>query len=81
MKAQRLMPLKITKRGKPLCRFLCIKMCRGQKKKAEQNVPPCFFYQLFGGFDRAGRATVFASAAIDANVGINDVLCIAFGNC
>lgn len=38
------------------------------------------FVKLFSGSDRAGRATILACAAVDANVGINDILCIALGN-
>ena len=31
-------------------------------------------------FDGAGGATVFACAAIDANIGVNNILGVAFGN-
>ena len=42
------------------------------------RLPFEFCFELFG-FDSAGGAAVFASAAVDANVGIDNILAVTFG--
>ena len=49
-------------------------------QKAEINSPPSNCTFLLCGVNSSGGANVLASSAVDAYVGINDVLVSAFGN-